>query len=275
MPTPGVTKTGSVVRAGMIRLGGGTPSPAGQWNPNLNDQVVDFDRDAFTRFIADKGYDVTWEKAVLCPNVPGTGLAPRDHAINCQLCDNGLGWLYVDPIQTRMLMQGIKLNQSYFAYGRWDMGNMMVTAEPEFTISYWDRLTIGNGLSRFTERVVRTPGSNSDRFKYAPLCIDYIAWANRTGALSVFSCDVDFRIGADGWIEWLGDNQPDAGSFYSVSYEFRPRYVVMDLIHHHRDSTIQGVHYEFPVQAVAKLDFLIRDESKDANQTVDENPFPR
>ncbi len=270
-----IQKVGGVSIVGAIDFGGGTPSAPGEWDPRLTGQTVDFDRDAFTRFIADKGYAVTWEKAVLCPNVPTGGLAPRDHALSCRICDNGLGFVYVDPLPTKMLMQGIRLNQSYYAYGRWDMGNMMVTAEPEFQINYWDRLTLCNGVSRFTERVVRQRESTSDKLKYAALCVEYLAWVNRDGALVTFTVDNEFSISADGSsIVWTS-NQPDAGCTYSISYKFRPRYVVLDLVHHHRDSTIKGTHYEFPVQAVAKLDFLIRDESKDAAETVDDNPFPK
>lgn len=264
-----VKRSGGVGRSGVkIRLG--QPSQAGTWNPQWDENVVDFDRDEFTRFIADKGYLVTWEKAILCPNVPGTGLAPRDHVMACPICD-GRGFVYVDPIDTAMLMQGIKLNQSYFAYGRWDMGNMMVTAEPEFTIDYFDRLTLQNGIGRFTQRPVRQSDTAFDKLKYAPLCINYVAWVDRTGALVPFVCDEDYRA-SDTSLEWIG-NQPDAGSFYTIGYEYRPRYVVLDLIHQHRDSTIEGQHYQFPVQAVAKLDYLLRNEGKDAPQVVDQDPF--
>lgn len=273
----GVSRGAGVVsRAGVSRTGGvrvALPSPTGEWNPQWKDNVVDFDRDAFTRFVADKGYCLTWEKAVLCPNVPGTGLSPRDHAIGCPVCGGG-GFVYVDPIPTRMLMQGVKLNQSFFAYGRWDMGNMLVTAEPEFTIDYFDRLTLGNGVGRFTQRLVRQPGAPADKLKYAPLCFHYVAWVDRSGALAPFVQDVDFRLSADGSsVEWPGASQPDAGSSYTVSYDYRPRYVVLDLVHHHRDSTVEGEHFAFPVQAVAKLDYLVRNESADARQTVDQNPF--
>lgn len=263
--TGGVTRAGSVVRVSL-------PSPAGEWNPQLNDSTVDFDRDQFTRFIADKGYSITWEKAVLCPNVPGTGLAPRDHVIGCPIC-GGSGFIYVDPLETAMLMQGVKLTQSFYAYGRWDAGNMLVTAEPEFTIDYFDRLTLHNGIGRFTQRPVRQLDSTADVLKYAPLCFHYVGWVDRSGALVRFAQGDDFVVSADGSsIEW-SSNQPDAGSTYTVCYDYRPRYVVLDLVHHHRDSTVQGQHYQFPVQAVAKLDFLIRNESADARQVVDQNPF--
>jgi hypothetical protein len=275
--TSGAGVQGSVARtAGVVRAGGvvrvSLPSPAGEWNPQWQDNVVDFDRDQFTRFINEKGYGLVWEKAVLCPNVPGTGLAPRDHAIGCTFCDEH-GFIYVDPVPTRMLMQGVRLNQSFFAYGRWDAGNMLVTAEPEFTIDYHDRLTLTNGVGRFTQRLVRQPGA-MDRLKYEALCFHHVAWVSRAGVLAAFAQGVDFQVSADGSsIEWSGASQPDAGSFYSVCYDYRPRYVVLDLVHHHRDSTVEGVHYQFPVQAVAKLDFLVRNESSDARQVVDRSPF--
>jgi hypothetical protein len=200
-------------------------------------------------------------------------LSPRDHVIGCPIC-GGVGFIYVDAIDTKMLMQGVKFNQSFFAYGRWDMGNMLVTAEPEFTVDYFDRLTLCNGVGRFTQRLIRQPGAAFDKLKYAPLCFVYVAWVDRSGALISFAVDVDFRVSADGSsIEWPDVNQPDAGSFYSVSYEYRPRYVVLDLVHHHRDSTVEGQHFQFPVQAVARLDYLIRNEGEDARQVVDQNPF--
>lgn len=267
-----VSKSGGVSRGGgIVRVA--LPSPAGEWSPQWQDNVVDFDRDQFTRFIDDKGYCILWEKAVLCPNVPGTGLSPRDHAIGCPICD-GAGFVYVDAVETKMLMQGIRLSQSYFAYGRWDAGNTLVTAEPEFTVDHFDRLTLGNGVGRFTQRLLRQPGAPADRLKYAPLCFHFVGWVDRSGALAKFTQDVDFRVSADGGsVEWPGANQPDAGSFYSVCYDYRPRYVVLDLVHQHRDSTVEGQHYQFPVQAIAKLDFLVRNESSDARQTVDQNPF--
>ena len=264
--------------AGVVRVGGafvGKPSPAGEWAPQWNDQTVDFDRDEFARFISDKGYDVCWERGVLCPNVPGSGLSPRDHVIGCPVC-GGFGYIYVDPCPTKMLMQGIRMQQSFYAYGQWTTGNMMVTAMPEFTINSWDRLTLSNGVGRFTERVVRQPGSTVDVLRYNPLCVLYVGWVSRPPAntLTTFQCGVDFDVSQDGSsIEWLGTNQPDAGSFYSVDYEYRPRYVVQELVHHHRVSTVQGKHYVFPVQAVAKLDYLIRDVSADPQQVVDHNPF--
>lgn len=273
MPGAGIVRmSGGIGRTGGVLIG--KPSPTGEWDPRLDNQTVDFDRDEFTHFIADKGYKVCWEKAILCPNVPGTGLSPRDHVMGCTVCD-GRGFIYVQPCQTSMLMQGIKLNQSFYAYGRWDMGNMLVTAEPGFALDYFDRITLKDGVSRFTERVVRQPSVALDVLKYNPLCIEYIAWVSRTNTLVSFVVDDDFIVSADGsGVTWLaGANQPDAGSFYSIGYTYRPQYIVLDLVHHHRDSTVDGKHFMFPVQAVAKLDYLVRNEGSDAPQIIDQNPF--
>lgn len=254
-------------------MGVGVPSPAGEWDPKFDDQNVDFERDAFTKLIASKGYDVTWEKAVLCPNVPRGGLTNRDHDIDCQIC-GGFEFIYVDPICTQMVFQAIRLDQSYYAHGRWDFGQAMVTALPEFRLHYFDRLTLCNGVARFPERPVRRAGTTSDPLKYPAIGIDYVAWVDRNKTLKTFSPS-DYTLSTDGTsIQWLTSTPPDDGDTYTISYRYHPRYVVLNLTHHHRESTVDGKHYEFPVQAIAKLDFLVRDESKDAPSTVDTNPFP-
>lgn len=269
----GVTKNG----AGVSVTGGvglDDVSPDGTWSLQWDGQTVDFNRDAFAKLIADKGYDVLWEKAVLCPNIPDGGLSPRDHDIDCQIC-GGFEFIYVDPTNTTMLMQGIRLDQSYYAYGRWDFGQMMVTSMPGSALNYFDRLTLCSGTSRFTERIVRQPSTQLDLLKYLAVGIDYVAWVNRSKQLVKFSQD-DYALSSDGAsIQWLTSTPPDDRTHYSIAYRYHPRYVVLNLTHHHRVSTVQGKHYAFPTQGVAKLDFLVRDQSRDAPETVDTNPFPR
>jgi hypothetical protein len=277
----------SVIRVGSIQFGGvafGGASPAGKFQ-GQGSGTVELERDAFAKFIVEHGYQVQWEKATFCPNAPNTGLGPRDHDINCSIC-NGSGFLYFDPPTTPevdlrltyMLMQGIRLDQSYHAYGRWDVGTQMVTAMPEFTIDYFDRLTLCNGIARFRERVTRQPGTTTDKLRYAPLTIDHVCWVDRTGALKTFTANSDFTINVDeDSIEWiLTAGLPDDMDRYSVVYTYRPRYIVQDLVHQHRDQAVDGgKRVAFPVQAIARLDFLIRDIGNDAPATREEDPFPK
>lgn len=276
-----------VIRVGSVTIDGVTlngPSPAGKWSSGLKNQTVEFQRDDFAKFIEDHGYQVKWEKAAFCPNTPNTGLGPRDHHISCSVCE-GTGFVYYDPPDkpvdlrnTYMLMQGIRLDQSYHAYGRWDVGTQMVTAMPEFTIDYFDRLTLCNGIARFRERVTRQPGTTTDRLRYSPVLLDHVSWVDRDGALKVFTIDTDCAVSADGTsIEWaLAIGLPDDLDRYSVVYTYHPRYIVQDLVHQHRDQSVDGgKRVAFPVQAVAKLDFLMRDIGNDAPSTKEEDPFPQ
>lgn len=259
-----------------IRIGGiqiGKPSPVGTYADWYG--RVDFDRDAFTAALADKGYDVIWERALFCPNrVPATshgGIAPKEHRVDCQICD-GSGYIYYAPTSTRMLMTSMGLSQGFYAYGRWDSGSQMVTTLPEIRIHPFDRLTLQNGVARYQEIVRRQPDTNIDTLKYAPLCVDNISWVNRVGTMTTYS-EVSYTV-VNNTIVWSSISRPDNNDYYVISYSYRPRYIVMELMHQHRESTVDGVHYEFPVQAMAKLEFLIRDEGRDAAETEDTSPFP-
>lgn len=264
-----------VIRTSRVMLGGvvvGSPSPSGTWPSTLDNQTVDFNRDEFVRLLSDKGYSIRWEKAMFCPNMPANMLKPRDHDINCTICD-GSGFYYYASEETPMLMTGMSLQQSFAAFGRWDPGRSMVTALPEKRLHYWDRLTLLNGIGRFFEKVSRTVDTKFDKLKYAPLTIEAVTWLSRTGTLRTYVIDQEVEMTADG-LKWLIDvGLPDNNTPFSVAYTYRPRYVVQDLTHQHRDSTINGEHYEFPTQAVAKLDFLTRDESLDAATTHFTNPL--
>lgn len=267
MSGAGVKILGGIHTSGQI---GSTPSGPGQWSADLNSFQVDFNRDEFAKLISAKGYDVVWEKAAICPNRKGT--APKDHNFACPTCD-GRGFVYFDAVTTRMLMTGIKMTESYYAYGKWDGGSVMVTALPDFQINYWDRLTVFSGTNRFQEIVFRQAAGLVDRLKYTPTCISYVSWMDRTDTAVQFDTAADVVITDTGLVQWVSASKPDAGSYYTIVYEYSPQYIIMDLVHQIRESTVGAQHFPFPLQAVAKLDFLTRDEGKDEPEDVPEDPF--
>lgn len=268
----GLITTGGIVIGDT--LVGGSPTPAGDTLPaQYTTNQPDFDRDAFTAALYDKGYDVLWEQAAFCPNRGLTGLGNKDHTISCDICD-GSGWIFYSPRETRMLITGVSIQQSFYTQGGWSNGRVSVTALPEFRFHEWDRITLRNGVGRYPEILRRQPGTDLDKPRYTPLCIVHLSWVNRAKLLQTFIQDQDFILTIDGRIQWPDStNRPDDGSYYSVAYQYHPRYVIQELTHQHRVSTVKGRHFEFPVSGVAKLDFLIRDESKDDPQTDFENPF--
>lgn len=267
-----------IERSGGVEIGGrmvGDPTPSNSQLPaQYRDQYTnDFDRDIFTAAIKDKGYDVLWESAAFCPNRERGGFGPKDHPINCTICDGG-AWIYFNPTPTRFLITGVTMQQNFYAQGSWSRGRVMVTGQPEQRLHPFDRITLIDAVARFSEIIFRSPGTNMDRAKYPPVCAEYVTWVNRSGQLQQFREDVDFTITSDGYIRWANDiNRPDDNTYYSAAYLYHPRYVVLELTHQYRESTVKGKPYEFPVAAMAQLDFLVRDESADAPQNTFADPF--
>ena len=243
-------------------------------DPKAGQQVF-FNRDDFEKAIEAHGYAVTWERAALCPNRRG-GLGPRDHAPACQLCD-GRGFVYFGSTTTKMLITGLRLNEGFYAYGRWDSGSATVTSLPEEPINYWDRITLTHARGYFQELVKRQRDTDTDVLKYPPLQVSYVTWVDVRAQPHVATVGVDVAISGDGrGLTWLTQNRPQPGphGYYSVVYAYRPRYVILELAHQHRDQVVEDDgEIVFPVQAMARLDFLIRDQGKDADQAEGRDPL--
>lgn len=253
----------------MIVVRTATLEPVGRASPDFSSAY--FDREEFDKLIVSHGYCVTWEKSSLCPNRPAGGVSPRAHDPNCSFCD-GRQLVYFDSCETEMLIQAVKLSQQFLSSGRWDTGMSLVTARPGEQIGPWDRITLKNGARKFSENVRRQGGGDTDVLKYAPRDVFYASWVNRDGLLVRLRHKVDFTVSGNR-LAWTTEG-PDAGSYYSVAYTFRPRYVLLDMVHEIREQPDDGgPRRPFPVQAVARLDYLVRDESRDPSEVVDDTPF--
>jgi len=240
---------------------------------------VDFNITKFETAIKTKGEDVVWTRALYCPN--RKGLAPKDHAITCTTCDNG--FVYYGSLNKRMLLQNVSLSQQYYSHGRFDAGSVVVTALPGCRLSYWDKLVACDRLSRFTELVQRASGSLVDRTKYDVEEIEQVQWVDRSEAIQVATIGTDIDIDSSGGLVWASAaSRPEPDAYYAVSYYHHPTYIITEMMHQHRvtpvkDTTTtsdnQDTHHQLPIQAMAKLDFLVRDESTDASEIRDTNPF--
>ena len=76
----------------------------------------------------------------------------------------------------------------------------------------------------------------------------------------------EYKINTDGWIEFLS-SPPDAGEVFTVLFESRPIYLVLELGHEFRDQLrLFGNTKErfdrLPVMALLRRDFLTTDESR-------------
>jgi len=271
----GVNRTGGVI------VGGG-PTAIGQpsVSPFVRSDVsgfsVPFDRDKFTQLIKVHGYNVIWETAQYCPFIKGP--SPRAHDINCRVCHSG--FIYFNPVVTQMLITSLGLSSQYFAYGRFDSGKAQITAYPEFKVSFWDRVTLVNARARHTESILRQRSSLTDRPKFNILSVERIIWAVGDQEFATANAE-DFTVNTlTGELVWLTAHRPDADTYFSIVYYYRPVYIVQDTSHHVRDQLIPSLEnvpapFEFPVQVIAQLDAFTRNEGLDVPSEGDvKNPFP-
>jgi hypothetical protein len=122
---------------------------------------------------------------------------------------------------------------------------------------------------RFSEVFRRAQRGLVDELKYPALTIERLYSFTSINAVADYVSPTDYSIDANGNILWV--NAPPAGTALGVSYFRNPAYIILDLPHHIRDTQVAvpptslvnpGQFTEMPMQGIAKLDFLVRDETK-------------
>jgi len=115
--------------------------------PNMIGQPrVEFRQTDFEALLYSKGYEVQHERAVLCPCKVKAG----DNLVDCKNC-LGTGWIFVDAVQTRMLLQSINKDVRYMPWSPELAGTIRVTARYVDELAYMDRITALGTLGRTTQ----------------------------------------------------------------------------------------------------------------------------
>lgn len=218
----------------------------------------------------EQGYIVSWEKAIFCPRRINNDLDKHD--FNCPVCESRFGIVYFDKRITdpngeddlRAIVTSIPQEQRYRVEGYFDAGSAYISLPPGYTPGYGDRVTLLKSRLRVSQVVKRGTGT-VDKLKYKALLP-----SEGGGVVYCLSGDkVDYtlavKINKNGDLDWNGAGPMAAGSYYSVMYYRRPTYIIVDLPHAVRDNLerVEGadVTQDLGTQALARLDFLIRDES--------------
>lgn len=242
--------------------------PVPQQFKNFN---VPISADAFTALIQNQSPNVLWEKGTICPARQENG----EHDPNCDICVFGV--LYYDPKKVSMLVTSSSLQQNFYMQGRYDSGSINVTSVAANPISYGDRISIVNNQIRDSELRRRTMKTLVDPLKYKALCglKSFVRTKERQ-----YNEGSDYTITEEGTVQWTPNKsaRPADGAFYSIVYYHHPVYIITDMVHHHRDRRLRaGTPSDqavvLPIQGIAKLDFLVRKESKDAPETEFNSPF--
>lgn len=128
-----------------------------QATPDLNQKPrVDFKKDSFDALVWQKGLYVNWEKAIACP-CKKEGSSPRPDCRNCR----GIGWIFVDIVDTRMVVQNINIDTKVKSWSLENLGRVSITALSTNPLSFMDRITIRDNES-INQEVIYPKSYNGD-----------------------------------------------------------------------------------------------------------------
>jgi hypothetical protein len=152
-----------------------------------------------------------------------------------------------------------------------------LTFLPEHLPGLYDRMTMDDSAMVFRESRVRGSAA-TEKLRYpivarsldlttGPVSVDVLhLQASGADGLTepshTLTQGVDFDVTGDGELDFsVGGTPPAEKTRYSVSYYAKPRYVVVDHPHTHRDTFVQAKSPDIsfapmPVQCMARLDFL-------------------
>lgn len=121
---------------------------------------ADFNKSAFDRIISEKGREVIVERALECP-------CKGDVSNNLSTCKNcgGTGWLWINARQTRMVLSAIDVSTKYAPWSEEARGMMSISAMCEEELSYFDKITVVDGVSVYGE-VITIKQSGVNLFAY-------------------------------------------------------------------------------------------------------------
>lgn len=113
------------------------------FNPSFH---PDFREKNFESAIKSKGAEVIFEKSLKCP-CKGRN---TEHLSSCKNC-GGSGWVFINPVKTRMLVQSVSFNPQYESWGVYGSDISSISALNEDKLSVMDRVTVLDSESEFSE----------------------------------------------------------------------------------------------------------------------------
>lgn len=229
---------------------------------------VSFEGDKFDTLIYEHGYKIRIEDAIACPcKTTGNG-----HLSSCQNC-LGLGWVFINPYETRALITSINKNTQYKYWSPELTGTVSVTlmAKDNDKLSQMDKVTILGKTSHISEvlKLRTTTTNNVDEdfvfLSYRPIEILSVHLFNGATNKLIKLTPSQYSINsANPYVLDLSDTivyPTNYNRSISVYYSYEVQYNVVDLPHDMRASVKkndygQNEDFNLPIQAIARLAHL-------------------
>lgn len=229
-----------------------TPSSVLSTKPQARLQKRNFDT-----LVDQKGYPIIIEKAIKCP-CSTIGNQPRPTCRNC----GGGGWLWVNPTQTKAIIQSMNKDTEYKEWSAENMGTASITTYHEVELGYMDKVTLREGSVSFSEVVkpkVYDDGTLRAYLTYTPIKIEAI-FRFDDSQVPLVGLSIPTDVTLQGNILVIDSSLNALQNLtISVRYQHNPVFAVLDIprstiasesLHH---NTKAKDHYQFPVHAVGKV----------------------
>lgn len=245
---------------------------------------ADFEKPEIDATLRDKGYEVIFEKAYMCP-------CKSKSSTHLSLCKNcgGTGWIFCNPTQTRFIITGIaadnKLKEAALReWGFIDGGVVNVTAMNDDKFSYMDKITVIDATAEHSQILYAAEDDEEEVFfaysKYDILSVDYIALfvsANQPLKRLTEGTDYNFR---DNVITFTQASGINVNSQLTIRYIHHPVFHIFDIMRESMTSTKGQLptgqqKLILPIKALAKRAHLIKDvENFDGDRLLDNSWKP-
>ena len=114
-------------------------------NEEITLETTVLDNKPFDDAILKKGYNVTIEQAIVCPCMTG-----GQHLFDCPNC-RGIGWVWLDKIQTKMLLQSQNSDTKFKEWTEEQVGRVNMSYLGKYQPTYMTRVTVLDGFSTYSQ----------------------------------------------------------------------------------------------------------------------------
>lgn len=204
-----------------------------------------------------KGRQVLYDQSLICPCKGHQ----TNHLSNCKNC-GGTGYIYVNPKETRMIIQGIDVTTQIQPWSEELRGMMRVTALAEEKMAYMDRIRVIDGSTSFHNEVLFFTNEDDKIFSLTNYDIQHISyiglWNNSTDPLERLVANEDYIIDKNVLtLNYEKFNIRDIDSLkLTVRYEYFPIFHIMEFKRENFQSfKVQGgkeVAQQLPTSAYAR-----------------------
>lgn len=231
--------------------------------PALN--TVGFDQSEFEKTIAEKGYDVIWEKALRCP----CKTSSTNHSSKCKNCGS-VGWIYINPVMTKMLLHSMNENTKFKAWSQENEGQVAISFLNQDQLCYMDKITLVKNTATFNEcRFFKK--SDTDLLytylSYHTKSIDYIGlFVDDDSPLTKLVENDDYTFSGNRLFltsKFVAGWENDSTYGVTIRYKHQPQFYIWDINRQVADSIIfvdgKETQVKLPLSAIGRRAHYVLD----------------